>query len=211
MVRLASPIALSILCTAALGQPAPVLNPDWEIFLQPRYINGDFTVPRAYYDGTTYITWLRQPSTERFESWQAAVDYAAKFELGGVTDWRLPNVTAAWGGPMPELSRLWNQYLGNAPGLPRTADPFVDVVFDNYWYGEEAYDPGQVYAFSLKDLSDITAPKTVPGGSFGAWLVRGGDIFSPVPEPPIWALILGGFALGLGSRRATANTGRSQR
>jgi uncharacterized repeat protein (TIGR01451 family) len=98
--------------------------------LLPRDIDGDGFVD-AYYDTAQNITWLRDWGASGQLTWPQAVAWAAALNVGGVTGWRLPNISdkgnagcdfSTAGGTdcgynvdstTSEMARLWYVTLGN--------------------------------------------------------------------------------------------------
>jgi hypothetical protein len=85
---------------------------------KPRFVdNGDGTVT----DNLTGLMWTANGTDEK--TWQEALDWLKTLHMGGLTDWRLPNVN--------ELRSLVD-YTSSYPSLPHR-NPFVYVQSDYYW------------------------------------------------------------------------------
>lgn len=79
--------------------------------------NGDGTIT----DHLTQLVWQKIPNTTSF-TWEQAIAYAEALEIGGASDWRLPNIK--------ELQSLNNESLSN-PSVTTTY--FSTIGIKNYW------------------------------------------------------------------------------
>ena len=119
--------ALSALLLAAT---LTIAGLDANAALLPRDFDGDGLVD-AYYDTALNITWLRDWGASGQLTWAQAVAWASALNVGGVSGWRLPNISdtgnagcdfSTAGGTdcgynvdtkTSEMARLWYVTLGN--------------------------------------------------------------------------------------------------
>jgi hypothetical protein len=100
----------------------------------PRFTdNGDRTVT----DNLTGLMWAKNPGVNGTMNWDAAIDFANNFGLGGegcgsslYTDWRLPNRS--------ELESLMD--LGNYPSFP-SVFPFINYLLSEYYWSSTTPPP----------------------------------------------------------------------
>lgn len=83
-------------------------------------------------DHLTGLMWARDAGGAGDLSWFEAVEYCQQLELGGYTDWRMPNI-------MEQLSVLCLGFASPAlcntdgDGVWSDGDPFLSVEASNYW------------------------------------------------------------------------------
>jgi hypothetical protein len=83
-------------------------------------------------DNLTGLMWLKNAGAGGSKTWRAVLTYCNDLDLGGHTDWRLPNVK--------ELQSLidygqYNPALSNTAGIGQWTEgnPFTDVQSGGYW------------------------------------------------------------------------------
>ena len=138
----------------------------------PRFTAATDTVA----DNLTGLMWAKNANLTGATpvNWQAALDYCNNSELGGYTDWRLPNVNEL-------LSLIDFAYkspaLSDAAGTGRwttDGDAFIDVQSEKYWTSTIFPDVlTDAYYVNLNKAFIFHAPKTCDI-SF-VWPVRGGQ------------------------------------
>ncbi|WP_310385181.1 PEP-CTERM sorting domain-containing protein [Roseateles sp.] len=204
----------------------------WETTLQGRDLDSNLgNGYEAYFDTSLNISWLAQAQAPSGNlSWANAQAYAAGLNVGGVTGWRLPQVTPSGDGAChfqtagsdcgynvntanSELAHLFYVTLGNlstvAPGggaqvgggLSNTG-PFGNVFEGDYWTGS-AYAPNPAEeAWMFNTGAGLQMNSSQPF-TLAVWAVHAGDVAAPVPESQTWALMLVGLAglAGLARRR----------
>jgi hypothetical protein len=180
------------------------------------------------YDDVTQLTWAQSPQLDG-KTWQGAQAYADAFELNGLSNWRLPKLTADPNGcsfPCLSLtSELSDMYLRNLGFLldvkpnPLSSPIFgsFDVAFnhDIFWLSDaRAGSTGEHYGFIFSYENsglNIYGRHSWGGdsGLFGTWVVT--DEYRPTAQngnsvPVPGTLLLAG--LGLLALCATAKGGR---
>ncbi len=128
--------------------------------------NGDGTVT----DAESGLVW--EQVTQGPMTWQAALDYCENLELGGHTDWRMPDVN--------ELQSIV-EYTAYDPAIsdPECSKygPFPNTVSNFYWSStSSASSNSSVWGVNFKDGDITTGTKT---GSYYVRAVRGGE-YSPL-------------------------------
>ncbi|MBN2159415.1 MAG: DUF1566 domain-containing protein [Spirochaetes bacterium] len=109
---------------AGTGQDGELLN--GVTWTAPHFTdNGDGTIT----DSLTGLIWEQSPDTTA-KTWAAALAYANDSELGGYTDWRLPN--------MDELRSLFGQYGQSAVHTWLNGQGFTGIQNARYWTGTTA-------------------------------------------------------------------------
>ncbi|MFC1856590.1 DUF1566 domain-containing protein [Thermodesulfobacteriota bacterium] len=123
-------------------------------------INGDGTVT----DTTTGLMW--QQVTETYTmNWQNALSYCEALDLGGYTDWRLPNIKE-----LASLADL-NRY---GPAIDTDYFPDTFEVTEHYWSSTTfAYTTDGAWLGYFGDGDDNNQVKS---GSYYVCAVRGGQI-----------------------------------
>jgi hypothetical protein len=195
--------------------------------LQGRDITGmatDINDPRTMflYDSIANLTWYRNANAIGPLTWEAAKSWTESLNIGGITDWRLPNTTqpdatcsnsleisAAFGSISygygctgSEMGRLYYVNPGNTPNNFSNPGPFINFE-DLYWTSNEyTPNPSEVWLFDFRDGSQLITynmglSKT---NTLFALAVREGDI--PAPN----SLIL--VATGLISLRLVRQTSK---
>ncbi|MCX5884521.1 MAG: DUF1566 domain-containing protein [Proteobacteria bacterium] len=137
---------------------------------EPRFTdNGDGTMT----DNLTGLMWTKDANLSRGD-WYQAVDFCNNLDLGGYTDWRLPNVN--------ELESLVNANEANsAPWL--NTQGFTNVDFNYYWSSTSDTDrQGGVWIVCM--CYDQVTRRNVSPGSDWVWPVRGGETTSY--PAPVW-------------------------
>ena len=118
--------------------------------MEGRFVdNGNGTVT----DNCTGLTWqqAREPGPGR--TWAEALEYCEYLELGGKTDWRLPNVR--------ELQSIVD-YGRWDPAI----DPVFSVVSDFWYWSSSSRVDDPTYAWSVSFYCLIVAPADKEGGGF---------------------------------------------
>jgi len=106
-----------------------------------RWPSPRFTVNAAsntVFDSLTGLMWARNGNIWGSVTWNTAVDNCNSLELGGYTDWRLPNLR--------ELHSLVD-YSRYTPAVP-AAHPFTNVHPEYYW-SSTTFDGGPVNAWGV--------------------------------------------------------------
>jgi hypothetical protein len=130
----------------------------------PRFIdNGDGTVT----DNLTGLMWTKDANLSGDKmAWQNALDYVKTQNVGGHTDWRVPNIT--------ELRSLidYSQY---SPALPQS-NPFINVISNYYWSSTtRAYPPSYALIVDMDDgLVGNSMSNDYKSSVNYVWPVRGG-------------------------------------
>ncbi len=180
------------------------------------YVNGSHGAPLepryggiAYYDPDINTTFMTNTSSQGAVTWQAATDWAAGLDVGGVTGWGLPFYLASAANPCDDLcqqTRGYFSYLYHVRDItPATPGPFTNVS-GQYWtsnyffeglsgsYTNTIYDFSTGLAISLFASDDNRAQ---------AWAYIAGDPLngltlgvSPVPLPAA-AWLFGPVVIGL--------------
>lgn len=179
------------------------------------------------YDDVTQLTWAQTPRLAG-DTWQSAQAYADNFQLNGLSNWRLPKLTAAPNGCNPcnnltsELSDMYVRNLGFTVDVK--ANPLSSPIFgsfnvipnhDIFWLSDaRAGSTGEHYGFIFSyenSGNNIYGRHTWGGdtGEYGAWVVT--DEYRPAAQngnsvPVPGTLLLAG--LGLLALGATARPGR---
>ena len=176
---------------------------------------------KAIYDDVANLTWLQDANyaktsgydADGYMNWDQANAWAGSLNIDGVTGWRLPGGTMAYGynQTASEMGNLFYNVLGGT-GITdifythnANYDLFKNVQYGSYWFGVEDYYP---YAWSLNlSASSFQTFYRKDYDLFG-WAVRSGDVgASPVPVPGALAL-MGPALLGLlGAKRSRRRAG----
>jgi hypothetical protein len=124
----------------------------------PRFVdNGDETVT----DKLTGLMWIKGATGQM--TWQSAIDYVKILNIGGHTDWRLPNV---------EELRSLVDYSQTEPSLPQ-GHPFMGAVASYYWSSTTyASDAAGVWGVSFLGGSVLATGKS---NAYCVRAVRGGQ------------------------------------
>ncbi|MFC1857397.1 DUF1566 domain-containing protein, partial [Thermodesulfobacteriota bacterium] len=121
-------------------------------------INGDETVT----DNTTGLMWQRVTAANTM-NWQSALSYCEALDLGGYTDWRLPNIKELF--LLPDLNRY---------GPAIDTDYFPDTVASNYWSSTtNAYYTNDAWHVNFDNGNGHDSYKSY---SYSVRAVRGGQI-----------------------------------
>lgn len=124
----------------------------------PRFVDkGDGTVV----DAVTGLVWQRQPSSAK-RNWANALAYCRELALGGVKDWRLPNVN--------ELAVLCDK---SAPVVSDSLNSsgFAGILAQDYWTST-TYAPNTGHAWNV-GLDDGEIYHAHKSSSACVWAVRG--------------------------------------
>lgn len=168
----------------------------------------------AYYDDVANLTWLADANAAQTSgydadglmTWQAANDWAAQLNVGGVSGWRLADTDPAISGynqTGSEMGDLFYNALGNTAGSLTNTGPFSNVQSNYYWSATE-YAPNTNYAWTFY-MYNGSQSAYFKDNSFVGWAVQSGDV-SAVPVPAA-AWLFGSGLLGLVgvARRKSAN------
>ncbi len=129
--------------------------------------NGDGTVT----DGRTRLTW--QQGEPGAMVWGSALGYCKGLDLGGRSDWRLPN--------FKELQSLTDDTRYN-PAIDTTF--FPGAVADFYWSSTtEAYSPGEAWPMHFRGAYICSYDYYAKSYAYYVRCVRGGPSGSPVLDP----------------------------
>ncbi len=175
---------------------------------------------KAIYDDVADLTWLQDANyaqtsgydADGYMSWGEANAWAGSLNIDGVTGWRLPGGTMAFGfnQTSSEMGNLFYNVLGGTARSSITAthnanyNIFKNVQSNGYWSGVE-FNSSFAWYFNFYIGSQYTSLKY--NDLFG-WAVRSGDVgASPVPVPGALAL-MGPALLGLlGAKRSRRRAG----
>lgn len=168
---------------------------------------------QAYYDTQLNITWAANANINGADTWHNQQAWASTLSIGGVTDWRLPNM---------DLDGLASTFIGCHLSNQTQADCAANNEFGHlYFYGAgtmfgegiSSTDPGPFsnvqasWYWSLSIHTDPTRARTIQmlTGNQGAsnmvnqnwfaWAVHDGDVgVVPIPAA-VW--LLGSGLIGL--------------
>lgn len=129
--------------------------------------NGDGTVT----DPRTGLEWQKVTATGTY-TWEAALNYAESLDLGGHTDWRLPNCN--------ELQSLVD-YSRNRPAVPTTLEESTESSF--YWSSTTEIFYSTNRAWSVHFFSG-SAGSRYKSNTSCVRCVRGGGVDKGRPEKP---------------------------
>ena len=129
--------------------------------------------PSTAVDHLTGLQWAIDAHGTTFENWPDALDYCNDLDLGGYTDWRLPNIN--------ELLSLIDRSQYN-PALPLD-HPFTNLPSDpssylnQYWSSSDnVSNPDAVWSVVLSSGETSVGSNTSPTYSFyHVWPVRAGQ------------------------------------
>ena len=152
----------------------------------PRFTNPDGPTPitgDVVLDQLTGLMWTRDANLPRVKkTWQDALAFVAGLNVGGLTDWRLPNVN--------ELESLVNAgetntatWLNNQ-GFTNVQGNLNDIYWSSTWRDVSMLD---VFGIDMRD--GMVAPSMVdPAIVNYVWSVRAGQMDSSDPDHPanIW-------------------------
>ncbi len=198
---------------------------------------GSFDGVNLIYDDDLNITWLGDANyaqTSGFDidglmNWQTATGWASGLNVGGFTNWRLPNVSQP--DPTCSIPNIGGN-IGQAGGLNCTGSEMGHLFHDelsgtalsnilnsgdsdlslfsnvqtslafSYWAGTEFVGAvsGNIWGFDFQNGSQIVNHMST---SHYAWAVRDGDVTNntdPIPEPSTVLLFGTGLAGLIGWR-----------
>ena len=175
---------------------------------------------KAIYDNVANLTWLQDANyakTSGYDAdgrlnWVQANAWAGSLNIDGVTGWRLPGGTMAYGTNQTasEMGNLFYNVLGGTANTDIATthnanyNLFKNVQSNLYWSGVE-FVSGRAWDFTFSIGYQNYYTK---GGNLFGWAVRSGDVgASPVPVPGALAL-MGPALLGLlGAKRSRRRAG----
>lgn len=153
----------------------------------------------AYYDDVHNLTWLA--STSGPLQWADADFYVSNLNVGGITDWRLPNFDPDCSGycstPSEELGVLFYDVLGGVANTPISVthntnyDLFSALQDGRYWTSES---PNVTFSGGF-DFSNGSKFTWYADSLYYVLAVRSGDV-SAVPVPAA-AWLFGSGLIGL--------------
>lgn len=146
----------------------------------------------AMFDPISNLTWLKDANVLGPATWPAASQWAADYNVGSHTAWRLPSIAEF-------------QALTGGNGFHAALDADFDSLQFIYWSNQAAAVPGPPSALVYTmDFGNVFVQFQTPPSAIYAWAVTAGDVGVPigVPEPaPVLLLISAAAALRLRRRR----------
>jgi hypothetical protein len=176
----------------------------------------------AYYDNQLDITWMADANINGLDTWDNQVAWAAGLTVGGVGNWRLPDMDKNGDDTIvdclsgTQAACMDNEYghlflygegtiLGN--GIASNGyNPFSNVQDDIYWSGTEseeweAYNRFVAFVYILPEGFQSSTDKY---NSLYAWAVHDGDVGAAVVPIPAAAWLFGsGLICLMGFSRRT--------
>ena len=206
-------VAALLLATAAAQSHATLLGRD---------LDGDLRTAEAFYDTALDVSWLADANlieTSGYQpsfgptaiggrlSWDAATQWAAALQVGGVTGWRLPAMLQPPACTIDAASFYDCRYDNTSPSELRSLfldtlgagqpGPFVNVT-GRYWSNQDYYvfeqnvpNAAQAWIVDSDSGLQFTSDKFLPQS---AWAVHDGVVgVAVVPEPGSLPMLLGGL------------------
>ncbi|MDX2486887.1 MAG: DUF1566 domain-containing protein [Gammaproteobacteria bacterium] len=180
-----------------------------------RDLDGNNTTAEAYYDNILNITWLENANVNEPDDWNNQVAWAAGLNIGGITNWRLPDMDLDADGTVVNCSSgtqadcMDNEYghlyyygadttLGNGI-TPGTPDPFSNLQSGFYWSGTPTTDLNTAWGFRFDNGQVLANARTEINY---AWAVHDGIVGSAViPIPAAVWLFGSGLICLIGAAR----------